>query len=85
MIIDVIEGSWDVVIKVDMIVLCGVELVMVIDLFQIEEIVIVVNMFSLGFNFLLECVDQIVVSVDFDCVGVVVDGVVFVIDNINNQ
>lgn len=82
---DMIEGSRDIVTKVDTIVSRGVELATAIDPLQIEEIVTAVNTFSSGLNLSLERVDQIVASVDPDRVGAAVDGVASVIDNINNQ
>ncbi|GAA0773636.1 MCE family protein [Roseibium denhamense] len=84
-ITDILEGSRDVVLKVDGIVTRGVEIAAAIDPLQIEGVVNSVSAFAEGLNLSLERVDAIVDSVDPDKVGQAVDGVTAVIDNINNQ
>lgn len=84
-ITDVIEGTRDIVAKVDAIVTRGVEIAAVVDPLRIEDIVASVDTFTEGLNVSLVRIDEIVANVDPETVGRAVDGVAAVVDNINNQ
>ncbi|MEP3046037.1 MAG: MlaD family protein [Roseibium sp.] len=84
-ITDMIEGSRDIVVKVDAIVSRGVEIATAIDPLQVQEVVASVNTFTSSLNGSLFRVDEIIASVDPQKVEGAVDGVKSVIDNINSQ
>lgn len=82
---DILEGSREVVLKVDAIMTRGVEIAAAIDPLQVEQVVANVNTFTTGMNASLLRVDEVLASVDPETVGKAVDGVASVIDNLNTQ
>jgi len=84
-VVEILEGSRDVVAKVDTIMSRGVEIAAAIDPLQIEQVVTSVSAFTDGVNASLLRVDEILASVDPEKVGNAVDNVSSIIDNFNNQ
>jgi phospholipid/cholesterol/gamma-HCH transport system substrate-binding protein len=82
---DIVEGSRQVVVKVDAIMTRGVEIATAIDPLKVEQVVASVGTFAEGLNTSLERVDALVASVDPEKVGKAVDNVSSIIDNFNNQ
>jgi len=84
-VVDILEGSRDVVAKVDTIMSRGVEIAAAIDPLQVEQVVTSVSIFTESMNASLLRVDEILASVDPETVGKTVDNVSSIIDNLNNQ
>lgn len=84
-VVEILEGSRDVVAKVDTIMSRGVEIAAAIDPLQVEQVVASVSAFTEGMNASLLRVDEILASVDPETVGKTVDNVSSIIDNFNNQ
>ena len=84
-VVEILEGSRDVVVKVDTIMSRGVEIAAAIDPLQVEQVVASVSTFTEGMNASLLRVDEILASVDPETVGKTVDNVSSIIDNFNNQ
>jgi phospholipid/cholesterol/gamma-HCH transport system substrate-binding protein len=84
-IVDILDGSRDVVAKVDAIVTRGVEIATAIDPLEVQEVVASVSTFTDGLKGSLGRVDEILASVDPQKVGKAVDDVTGIIDNFQGQ